>query len=385
MSGGPTAPQGSGSSGTNVWQRAPLGSKALLITITAVTVIGWLTNIDTLLLNCPGSLSAGQIWRIFTAPIMQPTIFGLLFCVLTLFTSGPQAEYRLGTIGLGWLFMLSSVIASLCGAVAANFMSETPGEAIGFQRCTGGAWPALLAFIAYEAYCAPETVRPMLCCPPVKNKYYPWILALLFFVLSGGAEVGVPVGCAIGMLAALDKLGPLMPSMDRLNAWESGCCSAVARLPGYARAGYMQAPEGVAGAQGAYGGWHTPGAGSGTAPRAGPAHGRVATLSSLGAGSGQQHDTRANGNGTAFSAAPGAVVHTSGGATPAASAPPDAGHTLGGPSNAAPSSDRRAAAAAAAEARAKRAQGRGASGQTPASPGSRKPPSPDDGGDVELI
>lgn len=122
--------------GDGTTTKVMMGVLAGVYVLNLVT-LGWL---DSLLLMSNQAVGAGQIWRLLTAALVGPGLFGVLLNLLVLWLVGRAIESELG----GWRFVALYLVAGLGGSTVA-FVLGPPGL-IG----AGASW-AIIGLLAANA------------------------------------------------------------------------------------------------------------------------------------------------------------------------------------------------------------------------------------------
>ena len=94
--------------------RTPAVTRVTLFTVVGCTVVVWLAGLVPAFSNCPAFVVFDfEVYRVLTAALMQPSIFGFLFFILAFGQTGPDVERSLGSLHMLHFMVLASVVSNV--------------------------------------------------------------------------------------------------------------------------------------------------------------------------------------------------------------------------------------------------------------------------------
>jgi membrane associated rhomboid family serine protease len=194
-----------------------LGSRIsrVVLYVIAATLAGTIltTNVTTSLVLEPDEVLKGEIWRLFTWPLVQPDALGLIFACLLLYFMGPDLVYAWGPGG--YLLRYLGVAGATGVLTCLLALAFPPLRHVPFVL---GAWSMVDAFIVAWALMFPSRQVYQFFVLPMSGRnlvYFTVGANVLFALLNGPARV-LFLTCFIAM--ALMYVHLYFPTWRRLMA-----------------------------------------------------------------------------------------------------------------------------------------------------------------------
>lgn len=123
------------------WRRIPPVTRALLVLVAAGYLLALVSPAAAAwLMLAPPSVLAGEVWRVLTFPLVNVSIFAVLWDLLLVWSFGSEIEPRWGSRRLAAFVVCATVCAGVLGIVAAVAF---PGSFAGGAGCA----PTIVALI----------------------------------------------------------------------------------------------------------------------------------------------------------------------------------------------------------------------------------------------
>ena len=134
-----------------------------------------------------------QIWRLFTTPFMTTGIFAVIFSIFFWYDKASKLEKEIGTIKYMLIFLMNSICIQILYCILMLFLSFIIQKKIPLLMkvtlggvVNTGLWPILLCDITLLCLSNPNENMQFRFFPCIiKTKYYPFILFLIFTIISG--------------------------------------------------------------------------------------------------------------------------------------------------------------------------------------------------------
>jgi len=206
----------------NFVNQTPLVTRTILNAQFASYLASWFINPFYALSNIPQfTLYKYEVYRLVTSPLVNTSIFSLLFAVVSFVGIGKRLEFAMGSAAFGWLCFTISLVTNvvfLLFCVAMSLLTPSGAE-WWLLKSAHGIWLVLFGIISLE--CSQEddhqhgdgggqqstTVRQYsLLGRAIPARYYPLVLFAVFGLLSGGDfSVAYLVSLTLGYLLARIK------------------------------------------------------------------------------------------------------------------------------------------------------------------------------------
>ena len=175
--------------------------------IVAASVVLYLLNlitfgvISTFLSNITVySISGFQIWRFITGNLMTTGLLSLLFALIFWVSDAVKIERMKGSAHYFIYFLIHSTIIQILYALLTAMFTSSKEKEEKIYYMSDGIWGFLMFEVTVLCLGYPEENIIILCIPyPIKAKFYPIILFVLFFILSG-LQLDVFIGIGYGFL-----------------------------------------------------------------------------------------------------------------------------------------------------------------------------------------
>ena len=146
-----------------------------------------------------------QLWRIFTTPFMTTNILSIIFSLFFWFKDAFKLEREIGTVKYLLIFFMNTFFIQLLYCFITFLISLIIQNQILLKMKitprgvrSEGLWPILLCDLTLLCLSNPnESIRFYIFPCVIKAKYYPLILFIIFFVLSG-FTIDFEILCGIG-------------------------------------------------------------------------------------------------------------------------------------------------------------------------------------------
>ena len=146
-----------------------------------------------------------QLWRLLTTPFMTTNILSIIFSLFFWFSDAVKLEKQIGTVKYMLIFFMNTffiqilycLLMFLLSLIIQNKTLLKMKITLGGVR-SEGLWPILLCDLTLLCLSNPEENMKFFIFPcVVKAKYYPFILFLIFIILSG-FRFDFEILCGIG-------------------------------------------------------------------------------------------------------------------------------------------------------------------------------------------
>ncbi len=98
-------------------------TRTLMYCVIGVTLGSWLLGLSAHLSNCPLQTVQGfEIYRLITSSVVQGSLLGFIFFILSFGQTGPKSEQALGTLPLLFFVGLVSFISSTGHTIACQIL-----------------------------------------------------------------------------------------------------------------------------------------------------------------------------------------------------------------------------------------------------------------------
>lgn len=155
------------------------GLPGIIVAILGIVSLFNMFNIA--LINIPPLTLLGfQIWRIFTCIVSTPDIISALFTLLMLFFISASEEQKVGSSRL----ILSMYYRNIVIQLGVTFIGILITSATGLMTFSYGIFPVIMVIITMRCLEDPEGDRDCCCGIMIKNKNYPIVLLVIFFILE---------------------------------------------------------------------------------------------------------------------------------------------------------------------------------------------------------
>jgi membrane associated rhomboid family serine protease len=159
------------------------------------------TNVTMALVLVPDLVLQGEVWRLFTWPLVQPDALGLIFACLFLWFMGPDLVYTWGPSGYLLRYVALAVATGVVTCLLALVFPSLRGVLFVL-----GAWAVVDAFILAWALLFPHRQVYQFFMLPMSGKnlvYFTVGANVLFALLSGSGRVlFLPCFIAMGLMLA---------------------------------------------------------------------------------------------------------------------------------------------------------------------------------------
>jgi hypothetical protein len=177
--------------GANDWTKIPMFFYLYLIITLILFIVTMFIGVGVYLMNIPiFTIFKLQVWRVFLNYFVFTSIFSLIISLLVMYSLSTTEESERGTgrfiLEIFYRNLAIQILFTAIGILGALFFDA--------RMSSSGIWPVYFVFLTLRCLENPEgeTTFCMLPCP-IKNKYYP-IFLLMIFTLLGGGNLDIWVG-----------------------------------------------------------------------------------------------------------------------------------------------------------------------------------------------
>lgn len=172
----------------NWWSATPFFNKALILGSSVLFLVNILTkNILFAYMADYPVLTVGsfQIWRLFTAFMINYEIIGLIFCLISLVFESQRLEKVLGSACFFVDIVVKNLEIHIFYCLLMYFVYLVYPTIHSEMIPAFGLWDLVMLFITIRSASNPDQPTQFLCFPIIiKSKYYPFLIILLFSLIS---------------------------------------------------------------------------------------------------------------------------------------------------------------------------------------------------------
>lgn len=204
------------------WKRVPLFTRFILYTSIFFYITSWISlGFVLFFCNIPYyTLDEFHLWTLFTTVFINLDLLNLLFAFWSWLDLSAKLEIQSGTILYMLNFLAHNVLIQMLYLTIIYFLCflYTPF----YRQYSAGLWPLIMALITNECLKTPDGDSYFFC--QIKNKYYPWVLFLLFLVFNQFVlQVDVLAGILFGYLDFY-YIGKYIAISQKTALWLENSC-----------------------------------------------------------------------------------------------------------------------------------------------------------------
>ena len=182
------------------WNEIPIGFFVLLFSTSAVFLVSCIIPVDKLLMNYPVyTLLFLNFWRPFTSFLAVPDAFNLIVTMTALLMMSIYEEKFAGSAR----YLLEVLYRNLAIQIAFTLIGSLVELIFGLKSRSFGVWPVYMVIITLRCLEFPDKETFLfVMCYPVKNKYYPLIILVMFlpWMIAYGPTIDLWIGFALAHL-----------------------------------------------------------------------------------------------------------------------------------------------------------------------------------------
>lgn len=204
-------------------QRTPLVTRYMLTTLALSWVLTFFVDPSFAASNIPlFTLFHGELYRIFTSPLVCEGLLSLVFAFLSFTDSGTRVEHSMGSTAFGTLVCTLGGLTNVVFLTACCALRAATGDESWLVCSSQGIWIVLFPIIAIEcAHAPPDDQRKLFFCD-VPTRFYPLGLLAVFSLMSG-PSMSYAISVAVGYAYGFGRLDRLKLSTATYKRWEDGC------------------------------------------------------------------------------------------------------------------------------------------------------------------
>lgn len=174
-----------------------------------------------------------EIYRLVLSPLVNTSLFNLLFAFLAFIQIGKRLENSVGSTEFAWLCAIIGMLTNTLYFLLLVTLYMITQEADLLLRSAAGVWTILFGVIAIESVIAPRESRRRLFFFDVPVLYYPLALYALFAFLGGFGGFHLLISAGIGYAYGFGYLDVMKLSSSRARHWEESYCAVLTRRRGW--------------------------------------------------------------------------------------------------------------------------------------------------------
>jgi membrane associated rhomboid family serine protease len=215
------------------WQeRTPLVTR-YIITIHAISYfLSWFIDGTLALATVPYFvLKQLEIYRILLSPLVNKSLFSVIFAVMTFAGLARRLEYALGSAAFGWMCLFFGLTTNLVFLILASLLSLA--DPTWMLASASGMWLLYLGLMAVACLQAPLEMRIRLCFFNVPVLYFPLVLHLLLSVMESGQFFGNSLSLLLGYTVGSGYLPAAKLNSAKAKQWEESLLASLAQRSGW--------------------------------------------------------------------------------------------------------------------------------------------------------
>jgi membrane associated rhomboid family serine protease len=219
----------------NFMQSTPLVTRSILSIQVASYIFSWFVNPHYALANIPQfTLFQYEIYRVFTSPLVNTSLFSLVFSFLSFLQHGKRLEHSMGSTAFAWLCLTIGGLTNVAFLSLSLALYLLSGQDTAYMfSAASGIWLILFGIIAIECIQAPRTALRRLLFFEVPVLYYPFAIYAFFALLSASMSFPFLLSIGVGYAYGYGFLDKTKLSTSKAKQWEDTILANFTRREGW--------------------------------------------------------------------------------------------------------------------------------------------------------